>query len=104
MSMFVALVRTAVRKEFIDVYEKRIVAQSAIMKGEIKGLVKFQILRPLTEGAPYVNFTIWKSRDDMLKFQKSNLSQQNPKQSQDDLPERAFLWMPTTDEYETIEL
>lgn len=55
--MFVALVRAAVRREFVDAYEKVIVAQSAIMKEETKGLLEFRILRPKTQGAPYLNYT-----------------------------------------------
>ena len=101
--MFVALMRAAVRKEFVDAYEKKIVAQSGIMKGKIKGLVEFRILRPTTEGAPYISFATWKSRDDMLKFQSSNLAKRTPDQSQEELPERAFVWSPTTDEYQTME-
>lgn len=66
--MFVALVRAAVRREFVDAYRKVIVAQSAIMKEEIKGLLEFRVLHPKTQGAPYVNYTAWKSRDDMLSF------------------------------------
>lgn len=100
--MSVALVRVAVSREFVDAYEKVIVAQSAIMKEEIKGLLEFRVLHPKTQGAPYVNYTAWKSRDDMLSFQKSNPSQQNPRQNLYELPEAAFAWTPTADEYETV--
>ncbi len=44
--MCLALVRAAVKTEFVHAYEKIIVAQSTIMKEEIKGLVEFRILRP----------------------------------------------------------
>ena len=47
--MFLALVRAAVRREFVDAYRKVIVAQSAIMKEEIKGLLEFLVLHPKTQ-------------------------------------------------------
>jgi len=44
--MCLALGRAAVRTEVVHAYEEMIVAQSTIMKGEIKELVEFRILRP----------------------------------------------------------
>jgi len=80
--------------EFEDRFQKRV--------GEIDkqpGFVSMQILKPVTEDAPYVVFTTWQDENafnEWIKSEDFKIAHQNP------LPREAFTGRPAIEKHQVV--
>jgi heme-degrading monooxygenase HmoA len=80
--------RIYVRPEYADAFEARFRERAGLVDG-MPGFVSNMVLRPVTEGEPYVVFTTWESRADFLNWVRSDAFAKGHAQS-GTLPRDAF--------------
>jgi heme oxygenase (mycobilin-producing) len=68
--VFIICNRMLVNPEYAEAFEKRF-ADRASLVDKMPGFVSFQLMRPKTEGAPYVVMTTWESEDDFKAWTES---------------------------------
>ena len=61
--MVIVMNRIAVEPDFADAFEDRFKDRAALVD-RMPGFVSFRLLRPATEGAPFVVETHWECRED----------------------------------------
>lgn len=71
VAMITVANRLYVKPEFADAFEK-VFRERAGLVDKMEGFVSNQVLRPVNDGDPYVVFTIWNSRQDFLKWVRSD--------------------------------
>src|SRR6266487_3513998 len=63
--------RLYVKPEYADAFET-VFRERAGLVDKMEGFIANQILRPVNDGDPYVVFTTWHSRQDFLKWVRSD--------------------------------
>ncbi|MBL0712031.1 MAG: antibiotic biosynthesis monooxygenase [Colwellia sp.] len=96
--MFIVANRIPVAQEWQSEFENRF--QKRV--GEIDkqpGFVSMQILKPISEDAPYVVFTTWQDENafnEWIKSEDFKISHQNP------LPREAFTGRPVIEKHQVV--
>ena len=68
----------------------------------MKGFVSYQLLKPATEGAPYVVMTTWENEADFRAWTESAEFKEGHARS-GTLPKETFLGRPTLETFESIQ-
>ena len=96
--MFIVANRIPVAQEWQGEFENRFQKRA----GEIDkqpGFVSMQILKPVSEDAPYVVFTTWQDENafnEWIKSEDFKISHQNP------LPREAFTGKPVMEKHQVV--
>lgn len=80
--------RLYVAPAYADAFEKVFRERAGLVDG-MPGFVSNQVLRPVNEGDPYVILTTWNSREDFMKWVRSEEFQKGHAQSST-LPKEAY--------------
>lgn len=98
--MFIVFNRIQVNPDYNEAFEERFAERSGLVDG-MDGFVSFQLLRPKTEGAPYVVMTTWESETHFKAWMDSPQYASQHGQNRR-LPEEALLSRPKMETFETI--
>ncbi|GAB4309323.1 MAG: antibiotic biosynthesis monooxygenase [Phototrophicales bacterium] len=98
--MFVVCNRIPVNPEHAQAFEAAF-AQRAGLVDQMPGFIAYQLLRPTTEGAPYVVMTTWESAAHFHAWTQSPDFQQGHARS-GTLPKETFLGRPVLETFEII--
>jgi len=96
--MFVIANRIPVAKDWHEEFENRFRKRAGEISSQ-PGFVSMQILKPLSDNAPYVVLTHWENEtafDDWIQSDDFKLAHQNP------LPKEAFISKPVMEKYSVV--
>ncbi len=99
--MVIVMNRIAVKPDFADAFEDRFKERAALVD-RMPGFVSFRLLRPATEGAPFVVETHWECREDFEQWTKSDEFQQGHARA-GRLPREAFAGHPKLEIFEIVQ-
>lgn len=99
--MIVVNNRIPVNPAHAEAFEQAFADRASAVDG-MPGFVSFQILKPTTEGAPYVVQTFWASRADFENWTSSEAFKHGHARS-GTLPEGTFLDRPTLEIFDVIQ-
>lgn len=86
--MIVVANRIPVNPDFADAFEERFRDRQGLVD-QMPGFIKFQILKPTTEEAPYIVQTYWESHEHFIAWTESDEFRQGHSKS-GRLPQDAF--------------
>lgn len=98
--MFVVCNRIPVNPEHTAAFEEAFAARAGLVD-QMPGFVSYQLLRPATEGAPYVVMTTWESESSFRAWTESDDFKQGHARS-GTLPKETFLGRPVLETFEII--
>lgn len=93
--MFVVANRVPVAKEFGAEFEERFAKRAGEIENQ-EGFIRMQILRPVSEGAPYSVLTTWESEEAFKNWVGSEdfrIAHQNP------MPKESFSGKPSMEQH-----
>lgn len=86
--MFAIANRIFVNPDYAEAFEERFRNRASLVD-QMPGFVAYQLLRPVTEGAPYIVLTTWESREAFEAWTQSDAFKQGHARS-GTLPKEAF--------------
>ena len=98
--MFVVMNRIPVNPEFADAFVERFQDRAALVDN-MPGFVSFNLLRPISEGDPFVVETWWESKEHFENWTQSDEFKQGHAQT-GRLPREAFLAHPKLETFDVV--
>ena len=98
--MFVVMNRIPVNPEYNDAFIERFQDRAALVDN-MPGFVSFNLLSPVTEGAPFVVETWWESKEHFERWTESDEFKQGHAQA-GRLPREAYLGHPKLETFEVV--
>lgn len=99
--MFVVCNRIPVHPDYYEQFEARFAEREGRVD-QMEGFVSFQILKPVSEDAPYVVMTTWESEEHFQVWTQSDAFRAQHGQ-QRSLPEGAILGRPVIEQFKSIQ-
>ena len=99
--MFVVMNRIPVKPEYADAFVERFQDRASLVDN-MPGFVSFNLLRPATEGAPFVVETYWERKEDFENWTQSEEFKQGHAQA-GKLPHEAFEGHPKLELFDVVQ-
>jgi heme-degrading monooxygenase HmoA len=99
--MIVVCNRIPVNSQHAAAFEERFADRASLVDG-MPGFVSFQLLRPSSDGDPYVVMTFWETEADFRAWTESDEFKEGHARS-GSLPPETFLGHPKIEMYEVIQ-
>jgi heme oxygenase (mycobilin-producing) len=99
--MIIVCNRIPVNPEHAAAFEERFASRANLVDG-MPGFVSYQLLRPTSEGDPYVVMTFWESEADFKAWTESPSFREGHARS-GTLPPQTFMGHPKLEIYEVIQ-
>lgn len=99
--MIVTCNRIPVNPAHAQAFEERFADRANLVDG-MDGFISFQLLRPMSEGDPYVVMTIWESQAHFKAWTESDAFKQGHARS-GTLPPETFLGHPKIEQFEVVQ-
>lgn len=86
--MFIVMNRIPVHPEYAEQFEERFRNRAHLVDG-MPGFIRNEVLKPASEGKPYIVMTYWQTREDFERWTQSDEFKQGHARS-GSLPKEAF--------------